>query len=417
MKYVSQTVLLCLLCSSLLAQTPPVEGIFMSFNFQECPQDKSLEEELNNVIGIFEGGIMPDCICGVVNNAIRFDGGNDYLEFSGAFDDKFDTRDFSLSFYVRPQPAVGEQEVFSKRNLCNPENSFSVTYQSNTNEIKATLRESQEEFAVIRGEIPVTACWTHVVIVRDGDGQYLYIDGELAQERASSRIDISNGGPFIVSGIAKSVCPGLVPFAGGLDEIRLYRKALTEQEIDQLNLRPERILSPNTITIIKGESVQVDANISCSNQFVWTPSAGVSDVTGLEPELTPEETTTYRLRMELPGVCAVTDTIQVIVIDPDDFDCGQVFLPEAFTPNGDGLNETFGLSNPFVFDGANAENFISLEVFDRWGGRVFFSQDPFARWDATFNTEPVNPGVFVYRLIYTCQGEEFVRVGNVSVIR
>jgi gliding motility-associated-like protein len=103
----------------------------------------------------------------------------------------------------------------------------------------------------------------------------------------------------------------------------------------------------------------------------------------------------------------------VNVIDPDTLDCSNIFLPNAFTPSASfGRNDMFRVSNPYAID-----EFISLEVFDRWGGRMFNATSAFDAWDGNFGGKPVNPGVFLFRLRYKCEGEEKVKAGNLTLIR
>ena len=111
------------------------------------------------------------------------------------------------------------------------------------------------------------------------------------------------------------------------------------------------------------------------------------------------------------SACVATDSVQVTVIDPDELPC-EAFLPRAFTPNGDNLNDTYGISNPYAI-----EELLSFEIFDRWGGQVFYTEDPFERWDATFHGDKVMPGVFLWRVRYRCDGAEQVKSGNVTVLR
>jgi gliding motility-associated-like protein len=111
--------------------------------------------------------------------------------------------------------------------------------------------------------------------------------------------------------------------------------------------------------------------------------------------------------------CQATDSIFVDVIDPDTLDCSNIFIPNAFTPgDSPGRNDVFGISNPFV-----VSDFISFEIFDRWGGRVFNAENAFDTWDGTFQGKPTNPGVFLYRLRYRCKGAEKVYSGNLTLLR
>ena len=121
----------------------------------------------------------------------------------------------------------------------------------------------------------------------------------------------------------------------------------------------------------------------------------------------------FYLKFFHPEGCQAYDSIRVRVIDPDTLDCSKIFVPNAFTPKStQNLNDIFGISNPFA-----VRNFISFEVFDRWGGRVFNAADQFETWDGTVRGQPVNPGTFLYRLRFRCNGKEEVRTGNVTVLK
>ena len=112
------------------------------------------------------------------------------------------------------------------------------------------------------------------------------------------------------------------------------------------------------------------------------------------------------------GLCTATDSLQIIVVDPSTIDCSDIFLPTAFTPNGDGLNDFFGISNPFA-----TGELLAFDIFDRWGNIVFSTTDPLDKWNGSYKGTPVNPGVFLYRIQFRCEGEEGVKSGNVTVIR
>lgn len=87
-------------------------------------------------------------------------------------------------------------------------------------------------------------------------------------------------------------------------------------------------------------------------------------------------------------------------------------MPTGFSPNGDGLNETFG---PRI--GKDVLSF-TYYVYDRWGNRMFMSSDATYRWDGTFNGVKVNTGVYAFmaEVKYT-DGRSETRSGNVTVIR
>ncbi|MEZ4920267.1 MAG: gliding motility-associated C-terminal domain-containing protein [Saprospiraceae bacterium] len=103
----------------------------------------------------------------------------------------------------------------------------------------------------------------------------------------------------------------------------------------------------------------------------------------------------------------------VTVIDPDTLDCTKIFIPNALHTRGSiGRNDRFGISNPFA-----VSNFISFEIFDRWGGRVFNAASAFDTWDGTHQNKPANPGVFLSACGMIAMGEEKTLSGSLTLLR
>lgn len=89
-----------------------------------------------------------------------------------------------------------------------------------------------------------------------------------------------------------------------------------------------------------------------------------------------------------------------------------VVIPNAFTPNGDGVNDTFGP----VIRSAQVSSFEFI-VYDRYGGRMYSSNDQFARWDGTSGGSYVAEGGYLYYLkIKLHNGQQIERKGSVNVI-
>ena len=90
----------------------------------------------------------------------------------------------------------------------------------------------------------------------------------------------------------------------------------------------------------------------------------------------------------------------------------QFFLPDAFTPNGDGLNDRFGLKE---------HGFIrqyKISIYNRWGEVVYQSTDPAARWNGGFKNSAAPQDAYVWMADYTdWMGRKFTRQGTVVLIR
>jgi gliding motility-associated-like protein len=384
------------------------EKLVAYFPFTEC---KGTDESGNGS----SGALIDDaaCICGVRDSAITFDGDDDAIFFVGPLSDVFTTSDFSISFYFKPTPVPanygGSQVLMSKQENCNTKRAFWVRFNPKSKKLTAAISQNDTLLANVTASLNPRSCWQYITLVRNNTLLSIYVDGKLADSQASAaRIDLTSNAIFKVG---EPICPLDRSYWGDVDEIRIYSKALNQDDIDALNLQPDRILTGDTIVYL-GNALQVSTTPTCADDFLWSPIAGVSDEMVANPVITPTVTTTYQLKFFYQG-CTASDTIRIKVIDPDTLDCNLIFIPNAFTPSASqGRNDVFGISNPYSVD-----EFISFEVFDRWGGRVFNATTVFETWDGSFQGEALNAGVFLYRLRYRCDGMERIKAGNLTLLR
>ncbi len=112
------------------------------------------------------------------------------------------------------------------------------------------------------------------------------------------------------------------------------------------------------------------------------------------PSIYIQEVGTYYLTVESSNGCSSKDTIRVI-----DADCPAcpVYTPNAFTRNGDGLNEGFKPVSECVFQE------YSFQVYNRWGELLLKTSDPTLAWDGTYLNTDVQQGVYVWLLYYVDQ--------------
>jgi gliding motility-associated-like protein len=393
-----------LISSALTAQNVKLEAYF---SFDDCT---GLDDSGNGSSAAFGGGI--ECDCGMRDSSFHFDGVDDNIYIVGPFDDIFTTSDFTVSFYIRPQEEQMQgpsQLVMAKQEACNTNHTFWVRYAPNTRTISSGITENDSLLAIVAYPLDKGPCWQYVTLTRSNTRYSLYINGVLRDETVSAaRLDLDNPAFFKVG---EPICPLDEPFEGEIDELRFHSKALNVDEINLYNLQADKILNEDTL-IYLGNSFEIKTSVRCASQFLWSPATGVSDPTLANPIITPAAPTTYTITIVHEN-CQATDTIFVDVIDPATLDCNKIFIPNAFTPGGSpGRNDVFGVSNPFA-----VSDFISFEIFDRWGGRVFNAENAFGTWDGDFQGKPVNPGAFLYRLRYVCQGVEKVISGNLTLIR
>ncbi|MBK8555750.1 MAG: gliding motility-associated C-terminal domain-containing protein [Lewinellaceae bacterium] len=379
------------------------------FSFDQCD---GFDDSGNGSAAALVGG--PLCVCGVKDTALRLDGVDDAIFMVGPVADVFTTSDFSVSFFFKPkQPTGGSgaaQVILSKQSGCNFNHAFWVRYSYSQNAISSAIVENDSTLVTVSSKLDNDRCWQHIALVRNNTKYSLYVNGVLKDEKSSTkRIDLTANSNVKVS---DPICPTDRPYTGDIDELQFYNKALNQDEINLVNLRPDNIINNDTL-IYLGNSFDIGITQTCAQQFFWQPAAGVSDVTSPTPTITPTETTTYSLKFIHPDGCQALDKITVKVIDPDTLDCTKIFIPNAFTPNASpGRNDRFGVSNPFAVN-----DFISFEVFDRWGGRVFNAMSAQDTWDGTSQGKAMNPGLFLYRLRYRCKGEEKILSGTLTLLK
>ncbi len=106
-------------------------------------------------------------------------------------------------------------------------------------------------------------------------------------------------------------------------------------------------------------------------------------------------------------------TISVQINEPANGSCGEVYFPNAFTPNGDTKNDDFGPMGNL----SAISNYLLL-VYNRYGELVFYSRDPFKRWDGYYRSKLNSPGSYVWAVTYTYKGQiKREEQGTVTIIR
>lgn len=382
----------------------PIDGLVAYYSFDACDAN---EDTGSGADGIIMGNAI--CGCGVLGNGLRFDG-NTTVQILGNQDVIFGD-DFTLSFFMLPEPNSNQvMDILSKSETCGIDSTVELRYNPNSRDISLLL--SQHASLSIRNTmtLPADRCYHHVVFVRRDRELFIYYDGVFISKSPSvAFVGITNNGILTLGG-GPCLANGDVRFRGVLDELRMYNRALTSAEVQELYKPIDVITTPDTI-LFTGTSFQVRLPVTCASGVQWTPATGVSNTTITQPVLSPLVTTTYQVNMDY-GFCASDDEITVTVADSADLDCEKIFFPTGFTPNGDGINDVWGMSN-VVFLG----QFVELTVYDRWGGEMFRADHMLDYWDGTTNGKEAMPGQYVYQFTYTCGTGEKVKTGSFALIR
>ena len=164
-------------------------------------------------------------------------------------------------------------------------------------------------------------------------------------------------------------------------------------------------------TLYVGQTTTLHATeLGSPFQYFWNPLAGLENPTASSSVARPVVSTTYVVVVTDEFGCTRTDTVPVYVRDVI---CEEpyVFVPNAFTPNGDGKNDILYVRGEVVTE-------VTFMVYDRWGEKVFETHDLTTGWDGTFRGRPCEPGVYDYHLQVTCLGmKRYFKKGNVTLLR
>ncbi len=139
-------------------------------------------------------------------------------------------------------------------------------------------------------------------------------------------------------------------------------------------------------TVPYGSSVILEATSPSDpiTSIEWTPSDGLSCTDCMQPTASPTFSTTYYITITDANGCSATDSVNVWV----DIDFN---VPNAFTPNGDGLNDLFMIHTELLIA-------YSIAIYNRWGSVVFASNDVKIGWDGHFQGKPQEIGAYIYEI-------------------
>jgi len=214
-------------------------------------------------------------------------------------------------------------------------------------------------------------------------------DSPFAITQATETSGIQGSGFFLGSAVTVSgifnpslVAPGNYPIVYEFTATN----GCTDSSVQQIIVKPTPAANagPDLLGCINS-SIQLNASGGISYQ--WSPPTGLSNPAVADPVVTLNTTTSYIVTVTNAEGCIAYDSLTV-TISP--LGKAAYKVPNAFTPNGDGKNDCFGLSH---WGGIELKEF---SIYNRWGQRVFFTKNPSICWDGTFKGIPQDSGGFIY---------------------
>jgi len=172
------------------------------------------------------------------------------------------------------------------------------------------------------------------------------------------------------------------------------------------NVQGAMVCCDTTVSI--GTPVNLSATFTPGPYSVegWSPATGLSCTNCANPTATDNATTTYVVTfLDLVTSCFVNDSVTVTI-----FNCN-VFVPNVFSPNGDGVNDVLYVRSLCM-------KTMDFDVFDRFGNKVFESLNINDGWDGTYHGKPMEIGTYMWYLTGLLEdGTHLSKSGNVTIIR
>ncbi len=162
---------------------------------------------------------------------------------------------------------------------------------------------------------------------------------------------------------------------------------------------------PDTLFFV-GDQIDLIANPQNANDSVllWNPSSLLNNTGSFTNTIIPSNTFWVGVETVNKAGCKASDSIQLIKID--------IEVPNAFTPNGDNQNDLF------LIRGSGIDAVQSLEIFNRWGERVYSSNDPLVGWDGKYQGVLQQMDTYTYQIKVKNKNSKKIRTvqGNVMLI-
>src|SRR5690606_1978873 len=231
-----------------------------------------------------------------------------------------------------------------------------------------------------------------------------------------------------------TICKGESYFAGGSNQIGsgVYNDTLIAANgcdsiiVTELHVVEFIVVGFSELDTVKlGNSTELEAySDSIITTYTWTPSNGLDCDDCANPIATPTVSTDYMITAFDQYGCSDSSLVLVVVVSDTSFTpdsdtiplCRTAFyIPNAFSPNGDGNNEVF-----YVYGKGVRQ--MHLKIFNRWGELVFETDNLNNGWDGTYKGELQTAGVYVYHVkAVFCDGSTITpheyKKGSVTLFR
>ncbi|HET6769880.1 MAG TPA: gliding motility-associated C-terminal domain-containing protein, partial [Chitinophagaceae bacterium] len=175
------------------------------------------------------------------------------------------------------------------------------------------------------------------------------------------------------------------------------------EQVIVVNPTPAAFAGPDK-TLLQGGAVQLTPalNTGFPVTYSWSPPAGLDDPNSPDPLASPADDITYTLKVTSDKGCNASDQVFVRVLKKPE-------IPNIFSPNGDGIHDKWVISFLESYPGC------TVEIFNRYGQRIYFSKGYSTPWDGTVNGKAAPVGTYYYIIDPKNGGQKLA--GYVDIVR
>ena len=176
-----------------------------------------------------------------------------------------------------------------------------------------------------------------------------------------------------------------------------------------INILPEANVEINETELFISLGEEVQLNAIGGNTYQWTPTNGLSCTSCASPVAAPQESGEWIVSTTNAAGCYDSDTVRINV----DRRCNELFIPDTFTPNGNGP-----ASNEKLCAFSNCVRQFNLIIYNRWGEKVFETSDIKVCWDGRYKAEDAPPGAYGYKAyLEQVNNNKISQTGIITLIR
>ncbi|MEJ8800611.1 Ig-like domain-containing protein [Pontibacter sp. H249] len=174
----------------------------------------------------------------------------------------------------------------------------------------------------------------------------------------------------------------------------------SERREVKITVQEPNVNAGTDVTVVKGRSAELRATGGI--KYTWSPAVTLSNPNVANPTANPDATTTYTVTVETEGGCTFTDQVTVTVLP-------FVSVPNTFTPNRDGINDTWEIENIEKYPNCK------VQVFNQWGNQVFISEGYKQPWNGLHQGEELPIATYYY--IIQLDNTEKPLSGSVTIVK